>query len=178
MSCGLAYSQLPTITPGLNRLPFFVIPTGNRTKLVFKQAKLVMHLKNDSTVTLKAEFDAASKQNVVTIRSLNGTPIKIYKPADTKLITRKLPGGGDLEGIPADSCWLFKIIDGKISGYSNVPAWSEERIIAFSLGSGNILPLTKENFQAIESANDKNLVRFIRKEKWLEAIHYYNRYVK
>jgi hypothetical protein len=168
----ISYGQTPSAFPsglGPSIMPFW-------NNHVFEDVKLILHLKNDSIVTLKADFDVASKQNVITIRDRKGTLVKVYKPEDTKSIVRKLPGD-DMKGIPADTCWLFKVISGKIKGYTNMPFYTEA-IVAFKFGEGDILPLTIENFEAIAPPDDKNFVRLIRKKKWVEAIHYYNRNIK
>jgi hypothetical protein len=174
----LVFGQLPVDFIGPAIAGALIRNPRHAAKRIFKHAKLTIRLKNDSIITLKAEFNASTEQDSVMVRSLNGTPIDVYRPEDTKSIVRQLPGGGDLKGIPADSCWYFKIIEGKIRGYSDVPVWSEDDIVAFSVGDGDILPLTQANFQAIAPAEDKHLERFIRKRMWVEAIHYYNRYVK
>lgn len=176
---GLAHGQMPIMYPNYSFQPYIPFPMGpSKIKLVFKQAKLTVQLKNDSIETLVAEFDAKSKPNVVTVRNLNGNPIRAIKPGDTKFVSRKLPGGGSMKGIPADSCWLFKVISGKVNAYSNVPVWTQEMIVAFQFEDGIISVINSQNLLEAMPRTDKNLLRFIRKGKWADAINYYNKYLK
>lgn len=171
---------------GQNSLPLPIPLTPNfgsvlvkaKAKQVFPHAKLILRLQNDSVISYTAEFNTRLNPNVITVKDSNDKPILVFKPGDTKSVVRKLPGGGTIKGIPADTCWLFKTIEGKIDAYSHLPVYSEENLIALKLGDGPIQRLNGENLSAIAPPDDKYMAKFIRQNKWVEAIRYYNRYVK
>lgn len=142
---------------------------------VFKRAKLTLVLKNDSVLNIQAKFDAREKQNTITFKGKKGMADKVYKPADTKSITRLFSSGElPMKGIPADSCWLFKVVVGKINGYSNVPMHSEASVIAIQEGEGTIVILTKDNLLAMMPERNEKLDKLIGKKKFIEAIKLYN----
>jgi hypothetical protein len=160
-------------TPGVYR-PYTPVYGSSQQQTYFKRAKLIVHLNNDSVKNIRAAFDANSKQNTVTIKGKKGQADQVFKPADTKSVSRVFEGVGTLKGIPADSCWLFKIITGRINGYSNVPAYSEYSIIAIQDGEGAIRKLTKDNLSAMIPARSEKLERLLSKNKLIEAIKLFN----
>ena len=104
-------------------------------------------LKNDST------FNATTRINITTDED-NSITVKIRKvkttlfPEDTKSISRTTYDGQLLTGIPADSCWLFKTMSGKINTYSYLAEPGLDYVIAIQEGDqGKIVPLTKENLE-------------------------------
>src|SRR6218665_3667638 len=71
-------------------------------------------LKNDSNFTSRTRIDLSDEKNQsLTVKS-NGDKRKIF-PSETKSISCLSPSGQKLIGLPADSCWLFKVAIGKIN---------------------------------------------------------------
>jgi hypothetical protein len=160
-------------TPGTYRPPLYY---GNgQVQTVFKRAKLMVQLKSDSTFTVQAKFDSRADSSTITIKDKKGGVNKVIRPTDTNGITRIFqPGIAEMPGIPADSCWLFKVISGKINCYSNVPMESEASIIAIQEGKGAIVKLTKDNLLMMMPERNEKLEKLIKKEKWIEAIRIFN----
>jgi hypothetical protein len=149
---------------------------GYSLPTVFKRAKLQVVLKNDSVLNIQARFDAGSKQNAITVKGKKGVADKVYQPADTKSVTRSFVTGElPMKGIPADSCWLFKVISGKISCYSNVPLQSEGSIVAIQFENDPIIKLTKDNLLAMIPERDEKFEKLFKKNKFIEAIKLYNK---
>lgn len=101
-------------------------------------------LNNDSIFvrSLKIELDSAT--HYIDISS--GKKNKILVPTATKSISRVINKDKLMVGIPADTCWLFKITTGKINAYSFLPRNNPQHTIAIQQGDGPILPLNAENF--------------------------------
>jgi hypothetical protein len=121
---------------------------------------IVFKTDKDSTLLVKAKIDASEKNHV--IRTKVNKQKVVIKPTDTREIYRIASWGGKLVGIPADSCWLFLAIKGKISAYSylaetGTSSWGS--IIAVQKGEGQpILPLNKDNLEEMVADNPEALV--------------------
>lgn len=113
-------------------------------------AKLVLTRKSDSTITIR--------------------------PNDTKLIVTMVYRTNErLEGIPADSCWLFKIVKGKINGYSPF-AEKDDFVIAIQKGDdGAIVPLNPNNLAEMVGTDDPKINKLVEKKKLVNAIRAYNK---
>lgn len=62
----------------------------------------------------------------------------------TVKITRKDATGAEMTGLGTDSCWLFKVINGKINAYSHLSETKHLNISyikAFQVGNGPVQPL-------------------------------------
>jgi hypothetical protein len=180
-----AFSQMYSV-PSTIRTPYGNVTTytnhyvpmyygGYQLPTVFKRAKLMVVLKNDSVLNIRAKFDAGSKQNAITLKGKKGALDKVYKPTDTKSITRIFTTGeAPIKGMPADSCWLFKVISGRINGYSNVPLQSHASVVAIQDGDDAIVKLTKDNLLAMMPERNEKLEKLFKKNKLIEAIKLYN----
>src|SRR5690349_3529791 len=113
-------------------------------------------LPNDSIISTFAMIKL-EETNYIKVKDKDGN--KIYYPKDTKSIYRIQPQSKmKVEGIPADSCWLFKTTTGKINAYSFVAEPGTSKIIAIQQGdNGPILPLTEENLVAMVGTANKKI---------------------
>lgn len=99
---------------------------------------------------------------------------RVIKPSETVEIFRMVEGV-KFVGIPADSCWLFKSSEGKISTYSMLAEKVMSYAVAIQKGDGQIVKLSKENLLDMTAdANDPELTAMIEKKKYLKAIRTYN----
>jgi hypothetical protein len=98
---------------------------------------------------------------------------KIIKPVDTKSIWRKASGGRKLVGIPADSCWLFKVATGKINLYSFLAEEDIKAVVAMQVGDGAIVKISKETLLPI-IGNITTLRKLVEKGEFVRAIERYN----
>ncbi len=100
----------------------------------------------------------------------------IIKPSDTKLIVTMVYRTNErLEGIPADSCWLFKIVKGKINGYSPF-AEKDDFVIAIQKGDeGKIVPLNPSNLIEMVGTDDPKINKLVEKKKLVNAIRTFNK---
>jgi hypothetical protein len=84
--------------------------------------------------------------------------------------------GNDFTGMANDSCWLFKVIEGKINAYSPL---SEKYEIdsfylrAYQLGNGPVLKLDSASLAPIITKSPAALKAFQKKD-YLKAINKYN----
>lgn len=132
-------------------------------------------LKTDTTLQAKTKIDLSGKPDKVKIKV--NKKKRTVVPADTKEIYRVMPDGRKLSGMPADSCWLFKVIERKkINAYSDMPVRGYMYAKAIQLGDdGEIVPLTLDNLaKMIGETNDPELQRLIRKKKVLSALAHVN----
>ena len=129
--------------------------------------------KNDSIVHFKSRMLSEKKKLYVNFKQ-NKTKTRIY-PAETKQLFGYSSRWGKMEGIPADSCWLFKVTTGAINGYSSVPVVNASGTIAIQDGkNGEIDALTKENLEGMVGNDDEQIVKWLNKNKLLKVIEYYN----
>ena len=133
-------------------------------------------LKNDSLVKFKSSILAENKKLYMEQKVGKKEKKKIF-PEDTKSCLARLNASYGVKfGIPADSCWLFKINFGPILyGYSSIPSVDLHEAIAIQKGAaGKIVALNKENLREIVSPGDEKLDKLIDKSKFAKAIKYYN----
>lgn len=133
-------------------------------------------LKNDSVVKFKSSILAENKKLYMEQKVGKKIKKKIF-PEDTKSCLARLNASFGLKfGIPADSCWLFKINVGPIIyGYSSIPSVDLNQAIAIQKGgTGKIVALNKENLREMVSPGDEKLDKLIDKSKFAKAIKYYN----
>lgn len=111
------------------------------------------------------------------IKFYSGKRFRLFNPADTKSISMVTSMGRKMIGIPSfnDSCWLFKVYEGKISKFAIIPEWASPYVSAIQknkkkppkqLSKENVLEMVKENPDALQKA---------KKGKLIDAIRIYNR---
>ena len=81
--------------------------------------------------------------------------------------------GKKIQGIPADSCWLFLAEPGRINKYGATSDLNPLITHIQKGGNGKILPLTQENVLALVRSNEK-AVSLAKKGKLLKAISCFN----
>lgn len=103
---------------------------------------------------------------------------KIYAD-ETVAISRIQPsyrGNYLVEGFGTDSCWLFKVVAGKINGYSHlseVAELNESYLRAFQYGDNKVVKLDSAALDPIIKADPKAYKPFL-KGKFYQAIDKYN----
>lgn len=101
---------------------------------------------------------------------------KIY-PKETLKISRLDNDGTEYVGMPNDSCWLFKIISGKITAYSIVSQTYQDDSIyltAFSVDNGPIQKLTPDALGDILKP-DERAYRAFKADDYFMAINRFNK---
>jgi hypothetical protein len=127
----------------------------------------------DSALQSKTRINIKSKKHTIQVKAANGK--LSLTPANTREIYRITLSGKKLSGLPADSCWLFKSVTGKINAYSYLAEEGYTYVIAIQDGDdGPILPLTKNNLLAIMD-DDPKIFKLIEKKKLLTALEAYNK---
>jgi hypothetical protein len=97
---------------------------------------------------------------------------KIYSN-QTRRITRE-DGSKQITGIATDSCWLFKIVSGKINAYSFLSeSAGPYSVSALQTGSGAIQSFDERALEQMISNDPKAMKAFIKKE-YLKAIEKFN----
>lgn len=132
-------------------------------------------LKNDSMFDVRTRIDLPKDKGNHSITFKTKTGKQTLSPSDTKAITRITYEGKQLYGIAADSCWLFKTDAGRINSYSFLAEPGMSYIIAIQDGeNGPIVPLTKENLQAIVGTGNEKINKLLAKDKLIKAVEEYN----
>jgi hypothetical protein len=131
-------------------------------------------LKDDSVIKFKSRILSENKTLYI-VQKEGKDKIKIF-PEDTKSCIAHFGSNfGSKIGIPADSCWLFKINVGPINGYSSIPSTYLNNAIAIQKGEeGKIVTLNKKNLKEMVEPCDEKLDKLISKSKFAKAIEYYN----
>jgi hypothetical protein len=98
---------------------------------------------------------------------------KVIRPNETFKLVAHTNSWGDYVAVPADTSWLFKIYQSRVSLYGPVPENEIGKTTHFQVGEGFITPLTKENlFSAI--GDKETIAELIRKKKLHKAVLKYN----
>lgn len=137
--------------------------------------KFTVVFKGDSTVQIKARINVDEKPDFIRAK-VSGKKRSVF-PSDTKEIYRITPDGVKQTGVPADSCWLFKVVDGKkINAYSDMAMRGYDCITAIQLGNeGPIVPCNIENLRSmIGETDDPELQKMLKKEWIRSALQRFN----
>lgn len=131
-------------------------------------------LKSDSVFIVKARIDVSEKQHVLPVKTGEGK--RDIFPDNTKQIYRETSTGKKIVGLPADSCWLFKAVTGKINAYSHLAETGYSYIIAIQDGDQEpIIPFTRKNLEAmVGTPEDPKVLSLIEKGKLVKALEMYN----
>lgn len=134
---------------------------------------LTVALQSDSVFTGKLFFNIADSIHSLTLerKEKKGGNLVFY-PNETKQISQMYKGKL-VVGIPVDSCWLFKLKEGKINSYAPFPNEIKNFITAIQKGDGPILPMTKENLKNMV-ADQPKLFKMIDKKRYEQVIWKYN----
>jgi len=129
-------------------------------------------LTNEEELTFKAAIKLNDSIHSLTYKKRGAK--RVITPQETREVFRLTRDGKKITGIPTDSCWLFKVVEGRINGYSYLASESAEYLSAFQVGDGEILPLTKENLLPIVK-DDPKRVKWVEKGGLGKAIVHYNK---
>lgn len=173
------YFSMPTTI----RTPYGNVTTYNNSYMPMVFGKSIPYKKHEYTVVLKNDsvFIGKGKMNtnkgIAFLRLKSKNASKKFTPKDTKEVYRLTKDGTKISGVPSfkDSCWLFKVFEGKINEYAIVPEWNTTFISAVQKGDDpRILKITKENIVPLVSDNPKALKK-AKKEKLDVALDIYNK---
>jgi len=135
--------------------------------------RLEVVLANDSVIRVKGALTIIDEaQFYLKAKRYKRNKGKI-KPSDTKEISRYTYSGLKITGIAADSCWLFKVENGRINSYSYYPDEYPGRIVAIQKGSGPIVPYNKQNLLTMVS-DDPDVATVVEEGLLMKAIDMYN----
>ncbi|HTF21636.1 MAG TPA: hypothetical protein VK658_26335 [Chryseolinea sp.] len=130
-------------------------------------------LMNDGTpVTVDGKIEVSNDGYFIAANKLN--PQEIIKPSDTKSLSRLTKDGRQLLGQPFENAWLFKVIDGPIDGYYYLAEEETQIISHLQKHDGPLIPFLPEVLEEMIGEDD-DLIRLIRKQKFVEAINDYNK---
>ena len=129
-------------------------------------------LTNEEELTFKAAIKLSDSIHSLTYKKRGAK--RVITPQETREVFRLTSDGKKITGIPTDSCWLFKVVEGRINGYSYLASESAEYLSAFQVGDGEILSLTKENLLPIVK-DDPKRVKWVEKGRLGKAIVHYNK---
>lgn len=172
------YSTKPlvVITPRGNSwtsTPNGSVWTPDTPREVSKKYNYFIVLKEDSSFSLKTRVDVSFIPNFISY--MNGDRAVMIKPENTKSISRITREGKQLLGIPADSCWLFKTVSGKINIYSFLPEEGFSFAIAIQKGEDSlIIPFTTGAVKDMV-ADDPKAFKMAMNKKYVQAIEQYNK---
>lgn len=146
---------------------------GNRQASVKHTFTIV--LSGDSSVTTNTKINISEKQHTMRVKTPVGK--RTLFPSNTQEIYRITAMGKKLTGIPADSCWLFKVASGAINSYSHLAEEGYVYVIAIQNGNdAPIVPITRKNLEAILGETiDPKVKKLIDKNNLTSAIERYNK---
>jgi hypothetical protein len=107
---------------------------------------------------------------------------KIIYPSETITLICVLDARNDyyntpghyIRSIPTDSCWMFKVISGRINLYSSmVNSLTETNAVGIQVNDGPIIPFNEDNLKPIIT-NDQDAMKRFENKKYIKAIKKYN----
>jgi hypothetical protein len=129
-------------------------------------------LLNETIVKSYTRIDTRSVPHSVTIAQ--GDQVQRLTPSQTHLVSLLKDDGDEAIGIPADTCWLFKMAEGTLNIYTYLPYPDWSLVIALQKGdNGNIVRITPETLKTMIADNPRALQLF-NLNKWRLAIEAYN----
>lgn len=167
-------STIKTPYGNVNTTSYRYVPMHYGSGPASDKYTFTIELNSDSSLTSKTRIDVSEKQHSLQVKTETGK--KTVFPSDTKQIYRLTTEGKMLTGQPADSCWLFKAVTGRINEYSHLAEEGYSYIIAIQDGDrAPILPLTRKNLEAmIATPDEPRIMKLIEKGKLVKALEMYN----
>jgi hypothetical protein len=189
LCAGFVKAQMPNYMPAVNRqfmntqFNNFMMSSMNhayRPTTVQKHSFKVVFT-DSSTITVFGKIKSDSSLQYLlwedkSVKRKDDARFKKIYPAQTQYIIRADNGSSEYTGNASDSCWLFKAIEGKITGYS--PVADGELTTAFiwyiQKDNGTLVEMNKDNLESMVKDNEKALELF-EKKKYEKAIRKYNK---
>lgn len=128
-------------------------------------------LKNDSVVEARTRIERMKPCDIIAVGKRD--KMVIIKPGDTKEVWRKASTGKVMRGVPADSCWIFKTIEGRINGYSEYSYDDKGFVTRIQQGDGPMVIFTGQNLKKM-IASDEEALLLAEKGKLVKAILVYD----
>lgn len=148
---------------------------NNRLPSTFKSPqdkfKYNIVLENGSVIEARTRIERMKPCDIITVGKKD--KMVIIKPADTKEVWRKASTGRVMRGVPADSCWLFKTIEGRINGYSEYSFDDKEFVTRIQKGDGPLVIFTEQSLKEM-IASDEEALLLAERGKLVKAILVYN----
>jgi len=142
-------------------------PKRGRERNYFNVALL-----NETIVKSYTRIDTRSMPHSVTIAL--GGELRHLTPSQTHLVSLLKDDGSEAIGIPADTCWLFKMAEGALNIYTYLPYPDWSMVVALQKGNdGSIVRITAETLKDMIADNPRALQLF-NLNKWRLAIEAYN----
>jgi hypothetical protein len=130
-------------------------------------------MRDDSVFTQRMSIDVSEKTHKLKVK--NGRTRSFIFPGDTKQISRVTSEGRLIKGLPADTCWLFQSVKGKINCYSFLAEEGYDFLAAMQEGDdGLILPITKNNLMNVMQTQDEKILNLMERKQWVKAIRRFN----
>ncbi|QHL86079.1 hypothetical protein GU926_00905 [Nibribacter ruber] len=161
---------------------------GERSSTLSNPLATYMVVMKDSTVIKvqgKIKFDVFKVSYLETL-DLSKRPkdparhLKIY-PKNTRSITKVFTNKKQsVPGLPADSCWLFKSVEGKINGYSYLPlpqnsaGANSDYFKFFQKGDGKLQVLQQDSLLVMMQDSEK-AKNYLKKGSPYKALLEYNK---
>lgn len=129
-------------------------------------------LMNDGTpVSIQAKIESSSEGYFIT--NNKGGSATTIRPSDTKSLSRLAKDGRQILGTPFQNSWLFKVIDGPIDGYYYLAEEDTQVISHLQKDAGPLVPFSPAVLEEMVGG-DADLVKLIKKQKFVQAIKEYN----
>lgn len=145
---------------------------GNPNRKPTPKYDFTVTLNDDTSITLRSSL-VVKKNKTYVVYKEKGKKQNIF-PAQTKSIYSS-DGTQRIDGIPADSCWLFLISKGRINSYAMFPTTDSYKTKAIQKGAdGKIVPFTKKNLEEMVGTEDEKIKMWFEEYRFLKIIQYYN----
>jgi hypothetical protein len=108
----------------------------------------------------------------------NETMTRSIRPNETLSITYIPKKGSPLVGVPTDSCWVFKLIEGPVNLYSVTPQPLDQFVIYIQKGNdGPMMKATKGNIRK-QLKNDQSVQVDINTNQFRSAVTKHNLFIE
>jgi hypothetical protein len=148
--------------------------------------EVIMKDSTKKQVTSAIYSDSTKKHFIVYVdkkyKKSDKNRYKIIYPSETLTIICVLEAqneyyntpGHYVRSIPTDSCWMFKVISGRINLYSSmVNSVTESNAVGIQVNDGPIIPFNENNLKTI-IANDEDAMKRFENKKYIKAVKKYN----
>ena len=132
-------------------------------------------MKDGTPISTQAKIDVSNDGYFIAPNKPN-VP-KIIRPSDTKSLSRLTKSGRQLLGIPYENAWLFKIVDGSIDGYYYLAEEGTQVLSHLQKDDGALMPFSPALLEEM-IGEDRDLMKLIKKKKFVDAINNYNKKYK
>jgi hypothetical protein len=183
LSCLAFISATAQHSPPNANIPVFRMPVATFNEAYSNYKTKYIVLRKDTTgVMVNSKIYHENGKYYLSDKEKSDSDHRVYADETLKISFQDQRNGQVIEGVANDTCWLFKVISGKITLYSRYPPpdyLSNECLTAFQVNDGPIERLDIDKLRSALQDNKKAIAALdknnLNKNNYIKAVEKFNK---